>query len=36
VELIKFGDKYIKYIMMLEETLKVKEEVLKEREKKEK
>lgn len=28
VELMKFGFKYIKYIMMLEETLKVKEEVL--------
>ena len=34
VELIKFGAKYIKYVMMLEETLKVKEEVLKAREKK--
>ena len=28
VELMKFGFKYIKYIMMLEQTLKVKEEVL--------
>jgi len=34
VELIKFGAEYIKYVMMLEETLKVKEEVLKAREKK--
>lgn len=34
VELIKFGAQYIKYIMMLEQTLKVKEKVLKEREKK--
>lgn len=29
VELMKFGFKYIKYIMMLEQTLKVKDEVLK-------
>ncbi|RJQ15114.1 MAG: YkgJ family cysteine cluster protein [Nitrospiraceae bacterium] len=34
IELMHFGVKYIKYVMMLEETLKVKEEVLKAREKK--
>lgn len=34
VELIQFGAKYIKYIMMLEQTLKVKEEVLRAKEKK--
>jgi Fe-S-cluster containining protein len=34
VELIKFGAKYIKYIMMLEQTLKVKDEVLKKKDEK--
>jgi Fe-S-cluster containining protein len=34
VELMKFGFKYIKYIMMLEQTLKIKESVLKERQEK--
>lgn len=32
IELIKFGAKYIKYVMMLEESLKVKDEHLKEKE----
>ncbi|MBI5740816.1 MAG: YkgJ family cysteine cluster protein [Nitrospirae bacterium] len=34
IELVKFGARYIKYIMMLEESLKVKDEALKEKEKK--
>ena len=34
IELIKFGVKYIKYVMMLEESLKVKDEHLKEKDKK--
>ncbi len=35
VELIKFGVKYIKYVMMLEESLKVKDEHLKDKDNKE-
>ena len=35
IELIQFGAKYIKYIMMMENTLKVREEVLNKEEKQE-